>query len=179
MIKYLEMYMLVPYVMSRFVIISVVPRHCSAVVSNLLKLRGMVDSVVVKHLRNACSRVLGTRFECSSANGVSQLGEAHVGQLSGVALKEVQGNASECVSDNSKTYTDSDAFDRYSPLWMGRDTVHLETAINTISQEYLLEFTLEYGIPEALHPELPGPEDRIVDFSEGKVGVDWLLFTPF
>nr|GEV43712.1 transposase (putative), gypsy type [Tanacetum cinerariifolium] len=54
---------------------------------------------------------------------------------------------------------------------MGRDTVQLETAINTISHEYLLEFTSEYGIPETLHPELPGPEDRIVDFPEGKVGV--------
>nr|GEU44854.1 hypothetical protein [Tanacetum cinerariifolium] len=53
---------------------------------------------------------------------------------------------------------------------MGRDTVQLETAVNTISQEYLLEFTSEYGIPEALHPELPGPEDRIIDFPEGKVG---------
>nr|GEW68149.1 putative transposase (putative), gypsy type [Tanacetum cinerariifolium] len=52
---------------------------------------------------------------------------------------------------------------------MGRDTVQLETAVNTISQEYLLEFTSEYGIPKALHPELPGPEDRIVDFPEGKV----------
>nr|GFB69334.1 hypothetical protein [Tanacetum cinerariifolium] len=54
---------------------------------------------------------------------------------------------------------------------MGRDTVQLETAVNTISQEYLLEFTSEYGISEAMHPELPGPEDRIVDFSEGKIGV--------
>nr|GFD16066.1 hypothetical protein [Tanacetum cinerariifolium] len=54
---------------------------------------------------------------------------------------------------------------------MGRDTVQLETAVTTISQEYLLEFTSEYGISEALHPELPGPEDRIVDFPEGKVGV--------
>nr|GEW06767.1 hypothetical protein [Tanacetum cinerariifolium] len=54
---------------------------------------------------------------------------------------------------------------------MGRDTVQLETAVNTISHEYLLEFTSEYGIPETLHPELPGPEDRIVDFFEGKVGV--------
>nr|GEV52521.1 hypothetical protein [Tanacetum cinerariifolium] len=51
---------------------------------------------------------------------------------------------------------------------MGRDTVRLETAVKTISQEYLLEFTSEYGIPEALHPELPGPEDRIVDFPKGK-----------
>nr|GEX73236.1 hypothetical protein [Tanacetum cinerariifolium] len=88
---------------------------------------------------------------------------------------------------------------------MGRDTVQLETAVSTISQEYLLEFTSEYGpagtvhiytdfqltphlhtynrirnvlprnfttpeygISEALHPELPGPEDRIVDFPEGK-----------
>nr|GEY01327.1 hypothetical protein [Tanacetum cinerariifolium] len=54
---------------------------------------------------------------------------------------------------------------------MGRDTVQLETAVNTISQEYLLEFTSEYDIPKALHPELPGPEDRIVDFPEGKVGI--------
>nr|GEY21162.1 hypothetical protein [Tanacetum cinerariifolium] len=59
---------------------------------------------------------------------------------------------------------------------MGRDTVQLETAVNTISQEYLLEFTSEYGIPETLHPELPGPKDRIVDFPEGKVGVDEKVF---
>nr|GEV57281.1 hypothetical protein [Tanacetum cinerariifolium] len=51
---------------------------------------------------------------------------------------------------------------------MGRDTLQLETAVNTISQEYLLEFTSEYGISEALHPELPGPKDMIIDFSEGK-----------
>nr|GEW80068.1 hypothetical protein [Tanacetum cinerariifolium] len=51
---------------------------------------------------------------------------------------------------------------------MGRDTVQLETAVNTISHEYLLEFTSQYGIPEILHPELPGPRDRIVDFPEGK-----------
>nr|GEU42221.1 hypothetical protein [Tanacetum cinerariifolium] len=51
------------------------------------------------------------------------------------------------------------------------DTVQLETAVNTISHEYLLDFTSEYGIPETLHPALPGPEDRIVDFPEGKVGV--------
>nr|GEU70491.1 transposase (putative), gypsy type [Tanacetum cinerariifolium] len=53
---------------------------------------------------------------------------------------------------------------------MGRDTVQLETAVNTISHEYLLEFTSEYGIPKMLHPELPGPKDRIVDFPEGRVG---------
>nr|GEX95153.1 retrovirus-related Pol polyprotein from transposon TNT 1-94 [Tanacetum cinerariifolium] len=52
---------------------------------------------------------------------------------------------------------------------MGRDTVQLETAVNTISHEYLLEFTSEYGIPETLHPVLPGPKDRIVDFPEGKI----------
>nr|GEW68687.1 hypothetical protein [Tanacetum cinerariifolium] len=51
---------------------------------------------------------------------------------------------------------------------MGRDTVQLETTVNTISHEYLLEFTSEYDIPEALDPELPGPKDRIVDFPEGK-----------
>ncbi|GJZ58382.1 hypothetical protein Tco_0613876 [Tanacetum coccineum] len=59
------------------------------------------------------------------------------------------------------------------PNWFGisRDTIQLETAVSTISPEYLLEFTSEYGISEDLHPELPGPEERIVDFSEGKVGV--------
>nr|GEV59010.1 hypothetical protein [Tanacetum cinerariifolium] len=55
---------------------------------------------------------------------------------------------------------------------MGRDTIQLETAVSTISQEYLLEFTFEYGISEALHPELPGPRERIVDFPEGKVDMD-------
>ncbi|GKD07165.1 hypothetical protein Tco_1186850 [Tanacetum coccineum] len=54
---------------------------------------------------------------------------------------------------------------------MGRDTIQLETAVSTITQEYLLEFTSEYGISENLYPELPGREDRIVDFPEGKVGV--------
>ncbi|GJZ25762.1 hypothetical protein Tco_0570015 [Tanacetum coccineum] len=39
---------------------------------------------------------------------------------------------------------------------MGRDTIQLEDAVSTISEEYLLEFTLEYGIQESLHPELPG-----------------------
>nr|GEV17796.1 hypothetical protein [Tanacetum cinerariifolium] len=54
---------------------------------------------------------------------------------------------------------------------MGRDTIQLENAVSTISHEYLLEFTSEYGIPESLHLELPGSEDPIVEFSEGKVGV--------
>ncbi|GJV39995.1 hypothetical protein Tco_1418435 [Tanacetum coccineum] len=65
---------------------------------------------------------------------------------------------------------------------MGRDTLQLETAVSTISPEYLLEFTSEYGISEDLHPELPGPEERIVDFPEGKVVfptvVDWRINTP-
>nr|GEZ57498.1 transposase (putative), gypsy type [Tanacetum cinerariifolium] len=51
------------------------------------------------------------------------------------------------------------------------DTIQIENAVSTISQEYLLEFTSEYGIPESLHPELPGPKEPIVEFSEGKVGV--------
>nr|GEY77640.1 hypothetical protein [Tanacetum cinerariifolium] len=54
---------------------------------------------------------------------------------------------------------------------MGRDTIQLENAVSTISHEYLLEFTFEYGIPESLHPELPGSDDPIVEFPEGKVGV--------
>ncbi|GJT75473.1 hypothetical protein Tco_1042198 [Tanacetum coccineum] len=52
---------------------------------------------------------------------------------------------------------------------MGRDTIQLDDAVSTISGEYLLEFTSEYGIPEGLHPEFPGPKDTIVDFPEGKV----------
>ncbi|GJW74633.1 hypothetical protein Tco_0134003 [Tanacetum coccineum] len=54
---------------------------------------------------------------------------------------------------------------------MGRDTIQLEDVVSTISQEYLLEFSSEYFIPENLHPELPGPGDHIVDFPEGKIGV--------
>ncbi|GKE39267.1 hypothetical protein Tco_1462672, partial [Tanacetum coccineum] len=58
---------------------------------------------------------------------------------------------------------------------MGRDTVQLETAVSTITQEYLLEFTPEYSISEDLHPELPDRGDRIVDFLEAKVG----MYTKF
>ncbi|GJU59422.1 hypothetical protein Tco_1237188 [Tanacetum coccineum] len=54
---------------------------------------------------------------------------------------------------------------------MGRDTIQLEGAVSTISGEYLLEFTSEYGIPKNLHPEVPGLGETIVDFPEGKVGV--------
>nr|GEX71999.1 hypothetical protein [Tanacetum cinerariifolium] len=63
---------------------------------------------------------------------------------------------------------------------MGRDTIQLETVISTIFQEYLLDFTSEYGILEDLHPKLPGPEERIVDFPEGKVDMDLfnLIRTP-
>nr|GEW04961.1 hypothetical protein [Tanacetum cinerariifolium] len=57
---------------------------------------------------------------------------------------------------------------------MGRDTVQLETPVSTISHEYLLEFTSKYGISEALHPKLPGPEERIVDFPEGKIHLSQL-----
>ncbi|GKA05826.1 hypothetical protein Tco_0684946 [Tanacetum coccineum] len=53
----------------------------------------------------------------------------------------------------------------------GRDTIQLEEVVSTIFEEYLLEFTSEYGIPESLHYELPGPEEPIVEFSEGKAGV--------
>ncbi|GKD63247.1 hypothetical protein Tco_1305355 [Tanacetum coccineum] len=55
---------------------------------------------------------------------------------------------------------------------MGRDTIQLDDAVSTISGEYLLEFTSKYGIPKDLHLELPGPEETIVDFLEGKVEID-------
>nr|GEY71922.1 hypothetical protein [Tanacetum cinerariifolium] len=54
---------------------------------------------------------------------------------------------------------------------MVRDTIQLEDAISTISQEYLLEFTFEYGIPESLHLELSGPEECIIEFLKVKVSV--------
>nr|GEY16386.1 hypothetical protein [Tanacetum cinerariifolium] len=54
---------------------------------------------------------------------------------------------------------------------MGRDTIQLENVVSTISQEYLMEFTSEYGILEGLHSKLPGPEETIMDFLEDKVGV--------
>ncbi|GJR36421.1 hypothetical protein Tco_1212105 [Tanacetum coccineum] len=54
-------------------------------------------------------------------------------------------------------------------LKMGRDTIQLEGAFSTITEEYLLEFTSEYGILENLHPEVPGARETIVDFPEGKV----------
>nr|GEV38308.1 hypothetical protein [Tanacetum cinerariifolium] len=61
---------------------------------------------------------------------------------------------------------------------MVRDSVQLETAVNTITHEYLLEFTSEYGIAEVLRPELPGPGDRIVDFPEARDGTIQLDRAP-
>ncbi|GKB15240.1 hypothetical protein Tco_0849163 [Tanacetum coccineum] len=54
---------------------------------------------------------------------------------------------------------------------MGRDSIQVEDAVSTIFEEYLLEFTSEYDIPEGLHPKFPDPKETIVDFPEGKVGV--------
>ncbi|GJX04445.1 hypothetical protein Tco_0190361 [Tanacetum coccineum] len=51
------------------------------------------------------------------------------------------------------------------------ETAQVTYSYGIPSLQYLLEFTSEYGIPESLHPELPGPEEPIVEFSEGKVGV--------
>nr|GEV70666.1 hypothetical protein [Tanacetum cinerariifolium] len=59
---------------------------------------------------------------------------------------------------------------------MGRDTIQLETAVSTISQEYLLDFTSEYGISEDLYPELPDPEERICGLFEGFFWVDERVF---
>ncbi|GJV05463.1 hypothetical protein Tco_1343119 [Tanacetum coccineum] len=59
---------------------------------------------------------------------------------------------------------------------MGRDTITLEQAVSIISQEYLQLFCSDYFIPESLHPELPGPEDAIVNFPEGKIDVYYKFF---
>nr|GEU49321.1 hypothetical protein [Tanacetum cinerariifolium] len=40
------------------------------------------------------------------------------------------------------------------------------------------EFTSEYGISEDVHPELPGPEDRIVDFLEEDMDLCNLINAP-
>ncbi|GJT72810.1 hypothetical protein Tco_1032096 [Tanacetum coccineum] len=58
---------------------------------------------------------------------------------------------------------------------MGRDTVQLETAVSTITQEYLLEFTSGYGISEDLHPELPDRGDRIVDFPKERSAYTFVI----
>ncbi|GJZ04631.1 hypothetical protein Tco_0537906 [Tanacetum coccineum] len=57
------------------------------------------------------------------------------------------------------------------PFHLPLNLNHPKDAVSTISEEYLLEFTSEYGIPESLYPELPGPEEPIVEFPKGKVGV--------
>nr|GEW12165.1 stigma-specific STIG1-like protein 1 [Tanacetum cinerariifolium] len=44
-------------------------------------------------------------------------------------------------------------------------------AFHMSAPEYLLELIFEYGISEYLHPKLPGPEERNVEFSKGKVSV--------
>ena len=44
-----------------------------------------------------------------------------------------------------------------------------------ITEEELLEFTSDYFILMNLHPEVPGPNDRMYDFPAGKVG----LYTRF
>ncbi|GKB13315.1 hypothetical protein Tco_0847238, partial [Tanacetum coccineum] len=54
---------------------------------------------------------------------------------------------------------------------MGRDTITLEQEVSIIFQEYLQLFCSDYFIPESLHPDLPGPEDAIVNFPEGKISV--------
>ncbi|GJZ17464.1 hypothetical protein Tco_0553587 [Tanacetum coccineum] len=54
------------------------------------------------------------------------------------------------------------------------DTIQLEDAVSTTSQEYLLYFTSEYGIPEDLHLELPAENEAIVDFPEGKIHISQL-----
>nr|GFA21825.1 hypothetical protein [Tanacetum cinerariifolium] len=56
---------------------------------------------------------------------------------------------------------------------MGRDTIQLEDDVSTISIEYLLEFTSEYGIPESLHPELLAQRNPSWSFRRAKS-----VFTP-
>ncbi|GJT18846.1 hypothetical protein Tco_0877552 [Tanacetum coccineum] len=95
-----------------------------------------------------------------------------------VLLKRmIEINTHEAPYCNEKMIENQESFARGIPsainkvrelMTSKRDTVQLETAVSTISQEYLLEFTSEYSISEGLHPELPVWGDRIIDFPEGK-----------
>ena len=46
---------------------------------------------------------------------------------------------------------------------------------SNITEDELNQFTSDYFIPYDLHPEVPGPNDTIANFPDGKVG----LYTRF
>nr|GEU71765.1 kinase-like domain,concanavalin A-like lectin/glucanase domain protein [Tanacetum cinerariifolium] len=79
------------------------------------------------------------------------------------------GDADESVSSNHSKFPNQTSI--YTPT--AAYVTHLYGT--SPRQEYMLEFTSEYGISEALHLKLPGPGERIVDFPEGKVG--WMSFS--
>ncbi|GJX57621.1 hypothetical protein Tco_0287518 [Tanacetum coccineum] len=60
-----------------------------------------------------------------------------------------------------------------------RDTIQLENTVSTISQEYLLEFTSEYGIPDGLHLELPALRKRswIFQRANDRRSQRWMSFS--
>nr|GEW93127.1 hypothetical protein [Tanacetum cinerariifolium] len=68
-------------------------------------------------------------------------------------------------------------------LWCNGDVRHGKAKISLDAiclpkRERGLEFTSEYGISEDVHPDLPGPEDRIVDFLEDFSGWTKEYFPP-
>ncbi|GJX27629.1 hypothetical protein Tco_0235708 [Tanacetum coccineum] len=93
-------------------------------------------------------------------------------------LEELESTLHDIIIDSSflSALVDEKNLDNGGDGKLCRDTIQLENAVSTISQEYMLEFTSEYGIPEDLHPELPGSKDTIMDFPEGKVNVDERIF---
>ncbi|GKD33499.1 hypothetical protein Tco_1249008 [Tanacetum coccineum] len=58
---------------------------------------------------------------------------------------------------------------------MGRDTIQLEDVVSTISGEYLMEFTSEYGIPKDLHLSCLAPRIPSLIFLRAK-SVDERVF---
>nr|GEX21988.1 putative reverse transcriptase domain-containing protein [Tanacetum cinerariifolium] len=90
-----------------------------------------------------------------------------------VSRKPVEFQVGDKVKLKSSSWKEFICFGKRGKL-NPRDTIQLGTTVTTISHEYLLEFTSEYGISEALHSELPGPEDMIVDFLDRKIHLSQL-----
>nr|GEW83324.1 hypothetical protein [Tanacetum cinerariifolium] len=113
---------------------------------------------------------LQARAWLPSATGYSQIVVTNNGQVAKSRIFFKATNKDEIT--RNMLIAGSEEYDPKKSLQLW-DSVLLETAVNTISHEYLLEFTSEYGISEMLHPELPGPGDRIVDFPKGKAGEEY------
>nr|GEW73255.1 hypothetical protein [Tanacetum cinerariifolium] len=128
----------------------------------------------VKLLKGAVSRDtyfisgLGMRRAANSIYLMSRLPQLHDMQSELLLLRSCIVDAICHVCRKACLYSFGEHAVHYKERSGFKVTIQLENAVSTISQEYLLEFTFEYGIPKSLHPELSGSEDRIVEFPKGK-----------